>query len=68
MRKIGTILFSPITMTCLLIGAGTAMAYATFIENDFGAAFAKANIYEAVWFEIILILLEVLSFFHQLVK
>jgi cytochrome c-type biogenesis protein CcsB len=57
MKKIGTILFSPITMTALLFMAGFAMAYATFIENDFGAAFAKANIYEALWFEIILILL-----------
>jgi len=57
MRKLGTILFSPITMTCLLLAAGVAMAYATFIENDFGAAFARATIYEATWFEIILVLL-----------
>lgn len=57
MKKIGSLLFSPVTMAVLLIGAGIAMGYATFIENDFGAAYARALIYEALWFEIILILL-----------
>ena len=40
----------------ILLFAGT-IGYATFIENDFGRASAKALIYNRWWFEAILILL-----------
>ncbi|GAA4155601.1 cytochrome c biogenesis protein CcsA [Chryseobacterium ginsenosidimutans] len=33
------------------------MAYATFLENDYGTPTAKALIYEAWWFELIMVLL-----------
>lgn len=37
------------------------MAYATFIENDFGTPVARRGIYDAWWFEVIMIIL-VLNF------
>ena len=33
------------------------MAYATFLENDYGTPTAKALIYEAKWFEAVMLLL-----------
>jgi cytochrome c-type biogenesis protein CcsB len=52
-------LFSPLMMGILLILFATSMAVATFIENDFGSAAAYSSVYNAVWFELILILLAV---------
>ena len=34
-----------------------AIGYATFIENDFGTQTAKALVYNATWFEILIIVL-----------
>lgn len=34
-----------------------SMAYATFLENDYGTPTAKALIYEAKWFEAVMFLL-----------
>ena len=44
-------------MALLLIVFAISMAVATFIENDFGTPTAKALIYEARWFEVIMLLL-----------
>lgn len=44
-------------MAVLLLVYAFAMAYATFLENDYGTPTAKALIYEAKWFELIMILL-----------
>jgi len=44
-------------MAVLLLGYAFAMAYATFLENDYGTPTAKALIYEAWWFELIMLLL-----------
>ncbi len=44
-------------MAVLLLVFAFAMAYATFLENDYGTPTAKALIYEAKWFELIMFLL-----------
>ncbi len=44
-------------MAVLLLVYAFAMAYATFLENDYGTPAAKALIYEAKWFELIMGLL-----------
>jgi len=44
-------------MAVLLLVYAFAMAYATFLENDYGTPTAKALIYEAWWFELIMLLL-----------
>lgn len=50
-------LFSPIFTGVLFIIFALAMAVATFIENDFGAASARQMIYGARWFELIFLLM-----------
>ena len=44
-------------MAVLLLVYAISMAYATFLENDYGTPTAKALIYEAKWFELIMVLL-----------
>ena len=44
-------------MSILILLFAFAIGYATFIENDFGRASAKALVFSAWWFELILILL-----------
>ncbi len=60
MSKLEKYLFSTRTMTVLLFIYAIAMGYATFIENDYDTATAKAVIYEAKWFEVLMIWLIVL--------
>ncbi len=43
----------------LLIIFTIAIGFATFVENDFGTLAAKAGIYNAKWFEVLLLLLAV---------
>jgi len=50
-------LFSGTLMGILLIIFGISIAYATFIENDFGAVTAKLLIYNAAWFEVLMLLM-----------
>lgn len=57
MKKIQDILISTRTMALLLLVFAISMAYATFVENDYGTPTAKALIYEAKWFEAIMFLL-----------
>ncbi|WBV60861.1 cytochrome c biogenesis protein CcsA [Chryseobacterium camelliae] len=57
MKKLQDILISTRTMAVLLLVYAFAMAYATFLENDYGTPTAKALIYEAKWFELIMVLL-----------
>ncbi|SDH89693.1 cytochrome c-type biogenesis protein CcsB [Chryseobacterium taeanense] len=57
MKKIQDILISTRTMAVLLLVYAFAMAYATFLENDYGTPTAKALIYEAWWFELIMLML-----------
>ena len=44
-------------MTMLILIFAFSIGYATFIENDFGRATAKALIFNTLWFEAILLLL-----------
>lgn len=44
-------------MAVLLLIFAISMAYATLLENDYGTPAAKALIYEAKWFELIMLLL-----------
>lgn len=57
MKKLQSILISTRTMAVLLLVYAVAMAYATFLENDYGTPTAKALIYEAKWFEAVMLLL-----------
>ncbi|MBD8081669.1 cytochrome c biogenesis protein [Chryseobacterium caseinilyticum] len=57
MKKLTDILISTRTMAVLLLVYAFSMAYATFLENDYGTPTAKALIYEAKWFEMVMVLL-----------
>ncbi len=48
-------IFSTKTTLVLFIAFATAMGVATFIENDHGTAVARGLVYEAWWFEVIMI-------------
>ncbi len=67
MRKIQDILISTRTMAVLLLVYAFSMAYATFLENDYGTPTAKALIYEAKWFELIMVLL-ILNFVGNIAR
>ena len=57
--KFISFLFSMRLMAILMLLFFAAIGYATFIENDFGTQTAKALIYNATWFEVIIVLLSV---------
>ncbi len=59
MKKLKNILFSMELTGMLIMLFAIAIGFATFIENDFGTLEAKARIYNAKWFEIILLLLAI---------
>lgn len=59
MKKTLNALSSPLLMTFLLVLLIVSLAAATFIENDFGSAVARIRIYNAKWFELILVLLSI---------
>ncbi len=59
MKKITDILFSMTTMGMLLLIFIVSIGAATFIENDFGTTAAKALVYNATWFDILLLLLSI---------
>ncbi|WGF91374.1 cytochrome c biogenesis protein [Aequorivita marisscotiae] len=55
MSSLKKILFSTRTMTVLLLLYGISMAVATFVENDFDTPTAKTLVYNATWFEILML-------------
>ncbi|WP_231634889.1 cytochrome c biogenesis protein [Pedobacter sp. PACM 27299] len=59
--RLGKILFSTRTMGAMLLLYAFSMAMATFVENDYGTAVAKALIYNCWWFELVMVIL-VLNF------
>jgi len=59
MNKVLSILGSMKTMAALMLVFAVTIGYATFIENDYGSMTAKADIYNARWFEILLALLAI---------
>jgi cytochrome c-type biogenesis protein CcsB len=52
-------LFSGTFMGMLLIVFAVSMGYATFIENDFDSVTAKVLVYNAWWFELLMVLMAV---------
>ncbi|HCY43255.1 MAG TPA: cytochrome C biogenesis protein [Prolixibacteraceae bacterium] len=54
MKNIFSFLFSMLFSVLLLMMFAIAIAYATFIENDYGTATAQVLIYQAWWFELLL--------------
>ena len=59
MKKFTNLLFSMQTMGILILIFAFSIGTATFIENDFGTTAAKAVVYNAVWFDILLGLLAI---------
>ena len=59
MKKIYNILISHIATAVILVIGIIAMAVATFIENDFGAEVARKAVYNAHWFEGLMILFSI---------
>ncbi len=57
MKQILSILNSMKTMAVLMLIFAFSIGYATIVENDFGTMTAKAEIYNALWFEVLLGLL-----------
>lgn len=57
MNTLHSFLSSMKTMAFLMLIFAVAIGYATFVENDYGTMSAKADIYNARWFEILLGLL-----------
>lgn len=54
MNKIFSFLFSMFFSVMILMMFAMSIAYATFIENDYGTDTAQAIIYQAWWFELLL--------------
>ena len=59
MKRFLVFLGSMQTMIVLMSIFAIAIGYATFVENDYGTMTAKADIYNARWFEVLLALLAV---------
>jgi cytochrome c-type biogenesis protein CcsB len=59
MNKVLSLLSSMKTMAALMLVFAISIGYATFIENDYGSMTAKADVYNARWFEILLGLLAI---------
>ena len=55
MKKLADLLFSTRLTGILFIIYAAAMAIATFIENDYGTQASKALVYNAWWFELIMV-------------
>ncbi len=58
-HKIYNLLISTKTLVVLSVLYATAMAVATFIENDFGTQTARTLVYNSFWFELLMVLLAV---------
>jgi cytochrome c-type biogenesis protein CcsB len=56
MKQVTRILFSARFMAVVMIVFAVSIGIATFIENDFGGTSARALVYNARWFEILLLL------------
>lgn len=59
MKKKGMFLFSMVFTGILTVIFAVSIGYATFIENDYGTPTARILIYNARWFEVLLVLLAV---------
>jgi len=55
-KRIFGILFSTRLAVIIILIFAISIAVATFIENDFGTLAAKSVVYDALWFEGLLVL------------
>ena len=67
MKNIFNFLYSTRLTAILFILFATAMGIATFIENDFGTQTSKALIYNAWWFEAIMVMF-IINFFGNIFR
>ena len=67
MKKFINFLYSTRLMAILFILFAVAMGVATFIENDYGTQTSKALVYNAWWFEAIMVLF-VVNFFGNIFR
>jgi len=67
MKNIFSFLYSTRLMAVLFLVFAIAMGVATFIENDYGTQTAKALIYNAWWFETIMVFF-VINFFGNIFR
>jgi hypothetical protein len=65
MKKLLSILYSTRLTGILFVVFAAAMGIATFIENDYGTQTAKKLIYNAWWFEAIMVFF-VINFFGNI--
>ena len=59
MKKLFSFIFSMFFTGILIVIFAVSIAYATFIENDYGTTTAKILIYNSLWFEVLLIILSI---------
>ena len=59
MKKIWSFLFSHAITLLALLAFAISMAVATFMENDFGTPVARQAIYNAWWFELLMLILAI---------
>ncbi len=59
MKQLLSVLGSMKFMAIMMIIFAAAIGYATFIENDYGTITAKAEVYNARWFEILIAFLTI---------
>lgn len=59
MKKIFNLLFSTRLTAVLIVVFSIGMGAATFIENDFGTPAARKLVFDATWFEAVIVLLAV---------
>ena len=57
MKKLKDVLFSMLTTIILLIIFGISIGYATFAENSSGTEYARQIVYNAIWFEVLMVAL-----------
>ena len=67
MKNIFNFLYSTRLTAILFILFATAMGIATFIENDFGTQTSKALVYNAWWFEAIMVFF-IINFFGNIFR
>ena len=67
MKKIINLLYSTRLTAFLFVLYATAMGVATFIENDFGTQTSKALVYNAWWFELIMVFF-IINFFGNIFR
>ena len=59
MKQFLSLFSSMKSMAVMMLIFAAAIGYATFIENDYGTITAKADVYNAFWFEILMALLTI---------